>query len=449
MDPNRDFVATDKLAYLILPAEFVCGPTVEQMEWSLDGERLAVIRRYTDISPTQLKDLIFQKEEERTLPEPETQVVVWSTVSRKATTLFKMKQSQGTIDEMYWISGSSQLVVVGTFISPDDPTESHRSIVRIAANGSMSPIAQIDPAIRYEIQPCPYKSQVAYIQYPSAVASPGAPTDKTPTSVQPAPQAPGVVRFFGTTGGLSQPVTLPAKPGMLSWDTTGQAFVLTFLRDPKTKHLNRVWYSLNQATQKFEACAAPSNAYDPTKDDLGPDLMVQSLKAKVAVKKVGINAPTVILMATVEKQPEPEPGIVTTDGDQGQLSPTFNAVSYIAQGSLMVRPMVKIPLEAYKLARLAAIRRKLMEQAKQVALGMIMYSNDYDDNFLSNQGNWQSQLEPYLKDANLVDGFNYTFGGGLLGQNADASATQLGYFDGPGGRAVVYADGHVVWQPQP
>jgi prepilin-type processing-associated H-X9-DG protein len=44
-----------------------------------------------------------------------------------------------------------------------------------------------------------------------------------------------------------------------------------------------------------------------------------------------------------------------------------------------------------------------------------------------------------------MEGFNYTFGGGPL-NGKDPSKTMLGFLSGAGGKAVVYADGHVVWE---
>jgi hypothetical protein len=40
----------------------------------------------------------------------------------------------------------------------------------------------------------------------------------------------------------------------------------------------------------------------------------------------------------------------------------------------------------------------------------------------------------------------YTFGGGSLASIDAPAETIIGYVTGPGGRAAIYADGHVKWQ---
>ncbi len=140
---------------------------------------------------------------------------------------------------------------------------------------------------------------------------------------------------------------------------------------------------------------------------------------------------------------------MTTDGTRGDLSPKLNAVQYESQGNLMVRPITIVSLEALKRARFVALKVKLLNQAKQIGLAIIMNSGDNNDMYPSNQGNWQAGISPYLMDPSVMNGFNYTFGGGSATAIESPATTEMGYFDGPGGRAVVYTDGHAKWVPNP
>jgi hypothetical protein len=103
----------------------------------------------------------------------------------------------------------------------------------------------------------------------------------------------------------------------------------------------------------------------------------------------------------------------------------------------------------------AAITRTL-SNAKQVAVGMMLYSNDYDDLFPHAQSTAQAQEEvyPYLKNASLWKSDNPN-GGRLLYNTtlSGVSQTQLPFpaetlliwdeMPWPDGRRVVaYADGH-------
>jgi prepilin-type processing-associated H-X9-DG protein len=113
----------------------------------------------------------------------------------------------------------------------------------------------------------------------------------------------------------------------------------------------------------------------------------------------------------------------------------------------MVRPLTSIPKELALKAMEAAERTKILSDAKQVALGLIMYSSDHDDTLPGNGGDWASLISPYLRNNSLMDGFVYTFAGGNLADVQDPAKTEIGYKSGPGGRAVAYADGHVRWIP--
>ena len=94
---------------------------------------------------------------------------------------------------------------------------------------------------------------------------------------------------------------------------------------------------------------------------------------------------------------------------------------------------------------LAAKRAAAMSKAKQVALGLIMYSADNDD-AIPGDLDLRKDVSPYVRNDSVFDGFVYTFQGGKLSDLKDPANTVLGYTDTPDGRAVAYADGHVVWK---
>ena len=48
--------------------------------------------------------------------------------------------------------------------------------------------------------------------------------------------------------------------------------------------------------------------------------------------------------------------------------------------------------------------------------------------------------------ADLFNGFVYTYGGGALKDIDSPTTTETGYVNGPNGKAVIYADGHVKWR---
>jgi hypothetical protein len=140
-------------------------------------------------------------------------------------------------------------------------------------------------------------------------------------------------------------------------------------------------------------------------------------------------------------------GVVTSDGVRPSLSPDGGTVAYIHQGDALVREIAKVPKELYLAAQAAALRSLALNKAKQAGLALIMCAADMDDTLLPNNGNWQDALTPYLGDKSLLDGFNYTYGGGPMANIESPATTMIGFVNGPGGRAVVYADGHAKWIP--
>ncbi len=438
-DPTRDFVATEKDAYLMLPADFVCGPTVQEAAWSQDGERVAVLRQFIDINPNAVLDMLMGTPADRQNVEPEMQLIEWNTVSKKATTVLRFKQSRGRIGELQWIAGSSELVVVGMFMGPED-TEMRDGVFILTPDGQVRPVAAPEPGLRTVVIAAPNKPLVAYVDDPTMYAAPDGKADNT------RPPTPGSVRFFGTDGVLSPPIKFPDGIANFEWSRSSVPYVISYVRQPNRK-FKHVYYLVDRSQGKLTESVEPPDGEPNDNKEPDPILKVSDVREKIGDPKLGLRAPTVVIAAVKGK--DLEPALVTSDGNKGELAPGLKAVSYASQGAFMVRGLVKVPLEAYRKAKKAARIAMLVSNAKQVALGLIMYSNDYDDNMLSNQGNWQSAVMPYIMNQDIMDGFNYTFSGGLTTGVADPANTEMGYFDGPGGRAVAYMDGHVQWVPKP
>ncbi|MEI7577932.1 MAG: hypothetical protein WCK51_13655 [Armatimonadota bacterium] len=128
------------------------------------------------------------------------------------------------------------------------------------------------------------------------------------------------------------------------------------------------------------------------------------------------------------------------------LHPLAASVVYVDNGALLIRDIKPFDRDLAEKMKLAALKAQALSQAKQVGLALILYASDMED-VLPNGENFVNRLMPYLKNRKMLDGFNYTFGGGPLDQIKDIANTELGFTNGPGGRAVVYADGHAKWVP--
>jgi hypothetical protein len=87
-----------------------------------------------------------------------------------------------------------------------------------------------------------------------------------------------------------------------------------------------------------------------------------------------------------------------------------------------------------------------LSKGKQLGLAAAMYAADYNENLPGPDG-ITDKLFPYLKNGDMFNGFVWTFGGGPLSGIDKPAETETGYVTGPGGRAVIFADGHVTWRP--
>ena len=133
---------------------------------------------------------------------------------------------------------------------------------------------------------------------------------------------------------------------------------------------------------------------------------------------------------------------------QIEFSAQNDIVVYQDAGSLLFRVIQPIDPAAARQLGMDIVKKKLLSKVKQVGIGFIIYGSDNDDVLPGAEG-WENKLMPYMKNRELMNDFNYTFRGGDMTQINDPAGTELGFAVGPGGRAVVYMDGHAKWMPNP
>lgn len=122
-------------------------------------------------------------------------------------------------------------------------------------------------------------------------------------------------------------------------------------------------------------------------------------------------------------------------------------VAYVTDGILNLREIKSADLKSVAEVAAKRDRAKAISEAKQVALALLMYSNDFDDSLPGSGPDWRERVMPYLRNADILARFNYTFTGGDLTKIDRPEEQELGFIPCPGGRAVAYADGHVKFVP--
>ena len=146
--------------------------------------------------------------------------------------------------------------------------------------------------------------------------------------------------------------------------------------------------------------------------------------------------------------------LVTPDGGQGGILP--RAVLFQSNGALYAAPIEKMDRAAYLALRREQLKRQAMNQAKQIGLGMMMYCQDYDENFPPVGSDLRGIVDPYLKNDSVWNnpesgqfGFTAAYKATGLASFESPATTPLGYLTGPGGRVIIFVDGHVRWEDGP
>jgi hypothetical protein len=139
--------------------------------------------------------------------------------------------------------------------------------------------------------------------------------------------------------------------------------------------------------------------------------------------------------------------LVCGDCSEGKVLAGGDLVVYQSQGAAWVVPLLRMDkaaiTTAYQKAKIAVV----INRAKQIGLALAMHAQDWDQALPGPDE--VSKLLPYLPPQDVFDflsGLNYTYPGGKLPADVHPAQVELGWYNGPGGRALIYADGHVVWK---
>jgi prepilin-type processing-associated H-X9-DG protein len=76
-----------------------------------------------------------------------------------------------------------------------------------------------------------------------------------------------------------------------------------------------------------------------------------------------------------------------------------------------------------------------------------MYAQDADETLPGAGADLPTLLEPYVKNRAVFEGLVYTFPGGSLADVPEPAKAQMGYVPAPGGRILLFVDGHVRFEP--
>ncbi|GEM_PF-6171582 len=419
-EPRRLFAAGKGLAYYMEPPALAAPPFVTHIQWTDDGTSLLASRLVPPASAAPLDVAAARQTEglEGMLKlRSRSQLLAWSRSARTTRTLLDLDSARTTIGEIEPMKGSDRALVLlsernflpdGTFSAP------HEAYVLVAVGtGAVTRLwTGVEGQDDTSIQLSPARPLGALVKIVSRTGPPKA-----------------QVALFGADGRLGPSFTVS---GRFDFSTDGGPGVASQGRRDGKPWM--VFHRLDPKTGSIGAVAERSGWGIET--EKAPPLSVASAK-----EPPGENG----LFLRAEGAKPDDLGLVSSEGTLPLISPRFDAVAYLWGSGAYVRGIAKVDRKAYDDAMLQAEKTKAMRIAKSVGLAMRMYASDADDEYPLN--NQKGSVDPYLRDRSMLSAFNYTFGGGAPSKSGDPATVTIGFVTGPGGRAVVYADGRVVWVP--
>ncbi len=423
-DLRRTMAAGAKDAVLMAAPETVCGAEARELHWTATGRNLVVVRVSGIPSAKDAAAMIGGKPVRTQM---RNEVLAWNLQTRRARTLLTLPAETSSIDDVQPVSGTDNVLVTVSErrVAPDGVQVGEtRSINLFSADAGtsvrLSALTEDDEG--FEIaEASPKRPLIALRRYRPAAKS-------------------ASVRFYGAGGKVSPAFTLPPRADLV-FDAGGMpGYLLPPNRPPNGQRPRFQMRRIDPVTG--QAGATVDYPLVDEKEAVLP-FAAQDMVSVGGDPKVA--APIILLEVAGGK--EGESGVVSTDGIKPLVSPKLDAVAYVSQGSAMVRPLATVPRALYDNAKREAEKAVVMNNAKQIGLGLMMYAADMDDVLPGQNDDVRKTIEPYVKNNRLFEGFTYTFGGGAMTSIDKPAETELGFVNGPGGRAVIYADGHVKWRP--
>lgn len=262
-------------------------------------------------------------------------------------------------------------------------------------------------------------------------------------------------------GSISAPVMFPPqledkKTIAMRWNEDGTGLYLGALSTGERREES--FWLLDPVTQKVTPVPKPAfgpRPQEPSRQEVL--LTARTTSATLTEKETKVQLSPLWLETNWTDIPKSEKrfsrALIASDADATILLTDASAVLYQKHGALYAAPLRKLDKAAYLAARREAEKQITIKNAKQIGMGIFMYAQSHDWALPPAAGDIVKMLGPYIKDPSVFEdvstgtfGFSYLFNGEARPEGVAAKTTPVGYLSGAGGRAIVYADGHVEWE---
>ncbi len=412
---RRAGVVTAREAYVAAPRQLVASPLVVEGHWSPDGRYLLVTSA-----------LVRWRRDPFEQPEVTGWVLtLWNSAQQRATQVAKGAPTEAPAS-VVWLARSN--IALLTVIRPvarrtpsaesEEPVEREQVVVRLdAARGAVRTVGVFPEDVGMTFSPY------------------------APVAVLEGAQQLWILR---SDGSLSPPLNWGSeairryRASQRRWTPDGRMLCWQELEQEQWMGLDLVTGTVGPVSEPPVRLERPELPQPPVSIRLVPQELRHE-EIKESVKALWLEG-------------ERSKALICGDVDSAQLSPRGDAVFDVSQGAGFVAPLVRESREQYEEMRQAERRRVIMSNARQIGLAILMYVQDYDETFPPNSVDVQALLMPYLRNEMVFSfpGTNFVY---LLNTNSMASIdrpaeTMVGFIQAPGGRAVIWVDGHVTWESQ-
>jgi hypothetical protein len=410
------FVLTEREAFLMFNAELVAAPTVAAAEWSRDG-RYILASRIEERPPVRLDQA----------PSGDVSLVLWTAATRRSQVVWERPWPGARVVTLGWLPDRPVGLAVVAWTQPAGAKPGFpRVLLRI--EGARAParvLAQLEVGEELLISP----------RQPLAVLH-----DRMRNTLR-------VVRANGSVG----PVVRLPKPLATQWSGEGDLLLVEWER-PAAPGQPPVFRF--QVLEPSSGEIRPLATAPVIRPERAAQLPVRLRHSSLTLREENVAQDVRPLwLESVAKSEQPR-ALLCADGELGQLAPDGRGVFYRSQGALWVVPFLRMAREPFLQARRAAMQKTAVSNARQIGTALMMYLQDYDTVFPPAEA-VVDRLMPYCKNRSVfhdpatnASGFVYLYHVAPLSSIKEPANVPVGHLTGPGGRAVIYADGHVVWEDE-
>lgn len=423
--------------FMVLPPQAVPGGgNAMTIKWSPSSRYLVVNQLETPFDPSIIMSMGTPKPSPEIMGKlPNSQISLWDTKSNKKIDLLTIPRSSGSNVIDFGVTGDDQTAYVASFSMAENVLNYRLKLINITSKVTRT--LDLKPESPPILEPAPTGNFILMRGQDSSV--PTADGTSKPT-----------IAVLNAVTGATIDIDATPQSGQqfifCSW-LDGSTVAITFVKRSTNEWQYRTFSMVGQPQRIVNGRPPIPTGVDPQSDSEGKFEVQSDSAVQSSLLDGGFNRSSVILSATVEPtiKDAPRQCIVTSDGDSGTISPNGKWLAYNHHGVPMVSAIAPCDYSVVMNARMAALRASALSKVKQIGLALMMFAMDNDDKFPVKDENFNLKLNPYLKNADMLNGFVYTFPGGDMTKLENPQDTELGHMDIPGGRVVVYADGHAKY----